>query len=384
MRKLNLFVILFTLIGFSCQQDQESLTPTPEEPGKATKPEQAFAGVKGEIEQIETGDGSTLMLKNVDGTYILGGDMILTQEQVDRLRTRQADGARTGLADLAARWPDCEVFYTINSSLPNQSRVTDAIAHWEAEHPWLKFTQRTTEADYIEFIPVATDGGCFSQVGMIGGRQTIGLESACSTGNTIHEIGHALGLFHEQMRADRGNWVTVNWANIRPGFEINFQTYDALNMNGFEIGSFDFNSIMLYGSYDFSVNGLPTLTRLDGSVFSAQRTALSAGDLEVTELMYDCEPMSATISGPAKGDNSGTYTWSASVRKGTAPFTYLWKYSYDGISYNTTWSTSASNTTNLPLDRDLYLKLTVTDANGEVATTYHMTLNMDAGGGIKP
>ncbi len=33
-------------------------------------------------------------------------------------------------------------------------------------------------------------------VGMQGGQQTISLGAGCSTGNAIHEIGHAIGLDH--------------------------------------------------------------------------------------------------------------------------------------------------------------------------------------------
>lgn len=124
---------------------------------------------------------------------------------------------------------------------------------------------------------------------MIGGRQTIMLASGCSTGNTIHEIGHALGLLHEQQRADRANWVKINYSNIQAGKESNFNTYIQSGIAGFEIGQFDFGSIMLYSSYSFSSNGLPTITKLDGSTFSGQRTALSAGDLEIIGQMYPCQ-----------------------------------------------------------------------------------------------
>ncbi len=39
----------------------------------------------------------------------------------------------------------------------------------------------------------------------------------------------------------------------------------------------DFGSIMLYSSYSFSGNGLPTITKTDGSTYSAQRSGLSIG-----------------------------------------------------------------------------------------------------------
>ncbi|MDQ1349988.1 MAG: hypothetical protein QG657_289 [Acidobacteriota bacterium] len=88
--------------------------------------------------------------------------------------------------------------------------------------------------------------------------------------------------------------------------------------------------------------------------------------------------MTVTISGPTKGDNSGTYTWCANVSGAglTPPYTYDWRYSYDGSSYVYSFGTSQCETAQLPLDMDLYLKVTVTDSAGLQATDYHVTLNM--------
>lgn len=89
---------------------------------------------------------------------------------------------------------------------------------------------------------------------------------------------------------------------------------------------------------------------------------------------YPLPAMGVTISGPTRGDNSGTYMWSASASNGVAPYTYAWRYSYDGVTYNT-WFTGPSITANLPLDRNLYLIVTATAADGRVATDDHYTMN---------
>ncbi|GIZ14934.1 M12 family metallopeptidase [Capnocytophaga catalasegens] len=86
---------------------------------------------------------------------------------------------------------------------------------------------------------------------MKGGRQEINLSTrAWSKGVIIHEICHALGLYHEQCRADRDNYINVNLSELKlPNDICQFRTYKELRQKGLDIGEFDFNSIMLYGSY---------------------------------------------------------------------------------------------------------------------------------------
>jgi hypothetical protein len=97
------------------------------------------------------------------------------------------------------KWPNNTIFYQIDSALPSPSRVTDAIAHWQAKTP-VRFVQRVSEPNYVFFTP---GSGCSSPVGMVGGKQSIILAAGCGEGETIHEIGHSFGLWHEQSRADR-------------------------------------------------------------------------------------------------------------------------------------------------------------------------------------
>ena len=145
---------------------------------------------------------------------------------------------------------------------------------------------RTSERDFVTF----RDGtGCSSNVGRTGGQQFVSLATACGTGNAIHEIGHAFGLWHEQSRTDRDSVVTVYWQNVDPNFRGNFeieQTGSAL------LTSYDINSIMQYGSTAFAKTGSsgrpvgPTMLLKNGSSFEAQRTALTSQDIAGVQKMY--------------------------------------------------------------------------------------------------
>jgi hypothetical protein len=162
------------------------------------------------------------------------------------------------------------------------NRVKQAIARWEARTN-LTFVRGATTGSRLRF--VATEGtGCSSPVGrQSSGRQDIQIDTFCPIGSITHELGHAIGLFHEQMRTDRTQFINVNKSCILPGLERNFDTFGS---NGINIGTYDFESIMGYGSDDSSKPFCNTLTKKDGSTWESQRAELSGLDVSGVFALY--------------------------------------------------------------------------------------------------
>jgi Astacin (Peptidase family M12A) len=243
-------------------------------------------------EEQKTGfiQGNTFDLKEVtyssiNGEAIFEGDISLgSVEDMEAFsKNVQISEFGVGISGNQFRWPNGLVPFEIDPTLADQQRVTDAIQHWIGRTP-IRFVQRTVAnaSQFPNYVRFVDRNACFSQVGMRGGMQEISLGAGCTTGAAIHEIGHAVGLWHEQSREDRERFVRILWPNIKDQMQHNFNQHIS---DGDDIGGYDFSSIMHYPTHAFSKNGQPTIQAIGGESIG-QRTGLSEGDIAAVRSMY--------------------------------------------------------------------------------------------------
>ncbi|MCX8099440.1 MAG: M12 family metallopeptidase [Casimicrobiaceae bacterium] len=148
----------------------------------------------------------------------------------------------------------------------------------------IRLVPRTTEPDYIAFdLSDPQANTCFSSVGRIGGRQRIWGRPDCSVPIVIHEIGHALGLFHTHQDPRSSAFLTLYSERADPSTRTSI--LPVFGTQRFE--GYDYASIMHY-SRVVRPRSLaePVTLETKPAGIDISVSALSDGDVETLRRLY--------------------------------------------------------------------------------------------------
>ncbi|XP_062615614.1 MAM and LDL-receptor class A domain-containing protein 1-like [Saccostrea cucullata] len=168
-----------------------------------------------------------------------------------------------------ALWPEGIVPYDIDSSLtPDALEVIFAGINMISDLTCVRFARQGTataknvlHGNWVRFF---SGKGCWSYVGMVGwGRQDISLQDpgCINVATAIHEMCHAIGMWHEQNRRDRDHYIQLYGDNIQNG---GLQNINFAAMTTRMLYPYDISSVLQYSLNSFAIDrSKPTIRSKD-------------------------------------------------------------------------------------------------------------------------
>jgi hypothetical protein len=210
---------------------------------------------------------------------------------------------------VAVTWLDGKISYCFHSSVDDvtKSAVRIAIKRVASKIPCIQIREMDVSpanADTCESIPsiiVRSDStGCWSYIGQVSKKmgckpkdfsqlaQTMNLGMGCGFVGTVeHQLGHALGLTHENTRHDRDRYVHFKKEHLNKAV---FDQQFPIAATDYNETTYDYFSIMHPGPFAFSLDTMETVVPRDLQLTRdiGQREGFSQYDIEHLAELYGC------------------------------------------------------------------------------------------------
>ena len=237
------------------------------------------------------------------GKAMFQGDIIL--DHVTPLPANGPQSESMGVAYAQYLWPEvggvASIPYTIDPSSGNLTNLNTAINQFNNNFAGLiQLVPYTNQTDYLNFYfdPNNLSGACEAYEGRVGGEQTVGGSATCTVATILHEMGHTVGVWHEQSRPDRDTYVDVNYGAVIKASRSNF---DILPDNNQVLGPYDYASVMEYPAFSFSRNGEPCIESIPAGMPLSNPNGYSASDIDGIERLYGAIPTAVTVTSNPPG-----------------------------------------------------------------------------------